>query len=167
MAKSGTKKRKTDGSSEMIPAAIQKELYALIDRLELKTIRLESIQSGRSLPINGNHGDINISSGGEVEERGGNKWLVYLFQYEVAMELKPDESSPNRRFFHIEAVFRVVYRIKKEPFEIEPGQIEQFGRLVACANVWPFWRELVQSITSRMNLPPLTLPLITPSQLQR
>ena len=27
-------------------------------------------------------------------------------------------------------------------------------------NVWPFFREFVNSITSRMNIPPLTLPLL-------
>lgn len=27
-------------------------------------------------------------------------------------------------------------------------------------NVWPFFRELVHSITTRMNIPPLTLPLL-------
>lgn len=27
-------------------------------------------------------------------------------------------------------------------------------------NVWPFFREIVNSMTSRMNIPPLTLPLL-------
>lgn len=57
----------------------------------------------------------------------------------------------------IESVFIVVFEstssINDEFFEI-------YKEISLPLNVWPFFRELVNSITSRMNIPPLTLPLL-------
>ena len=39
------------------------------------------------------------------------------------------------------------------------AQIKAFGRTNGMLNVWPYWREFVQSATMRAGLPPLTLPL--------
>jgi len=40
-----------------------------------------------------------------------------------------------------------------------------FGRLNGIYNVWPYWREYVQSTVARLGLPPLTLPLMTGASL--
>jgi preprotein translocase subunit SecB len=42
---------------------------------------------------------------------------------------------------------------------IEPFDIKAFAKSNGMLNVWPYWREFVQSITSRAGLPPLTVPL--------
>jgi preprotein translocase subunit SecB len=34
-------------------------------------------------------------------------------------------------------------------------------------NIWPYWREYVQTTTSRLGLPPLTLPVLTGESLQK
>ncbi len=61
---------------------------------------------------------------------------------------------------HIETEFVLIYAI--ESFEGITGEsAKAFGRLNGIHNVWPYWREYVQSTTVRLGLPPLTLPPIT------
>jgi preprotein translocase subunit SecB len=38
-------------------------------------------------------------------------------------------------------------------------EIERFCNINAVYNVWPYWRELIQNISNRMEIPTLTLPL--------
>ena len=36
-----------------------------------------------------------------------------------------------------------------------------FGKMNGIHNVWPYWREYVQSVSTRAGMPPVTLPLMT------
>ena len=57
----------------------------------------------------------------------------------------------------IEATFLLTYAIENEgPTEREA---EAFAAATATYNVWPYWREFVQSMTTRMGLPGITIPL--------
>ncbi len=67
--------------------------------------------------------------------------------------------------FRIDANYGVMYRMESLP-DFTPEQINGFGQVLGLSNVWPFWREFVQSITARMGFPPLTLPIIRPAQMQ-
>ena len=40
-------------------------------------------------------------------------------------------------------------------------EAECFAKINGVYNAWPYWREFVQHCTTRMGLPPLTLPLMT------
>lgn len=64
-----------------------------------------------------------------------------------------------RTVFKISASFHLVYEL---PSELKPDRSEilAFAQTNAVYNAWPYWREFVQSMTSRMNVPPLTLPLL-------
>ena len=62
--------------------------------------------------------------------------------------------------FRIEAEFILRYSIDAtDGFDDE--HVKAFGWLNGIHNAWPYWREYVQSITVRLGLPPLTLPLMT------
>ena len=61
----------------------------------------------------------------------------------------------------VEAMFVAVYRLPN--FEgIAQENIDAFGEMNGIYNVWPYWREFVQSMTVRMGLPPLTVPVFRP-----
>lgn len=70
----------------------------------------------------------------------------------------PDNAQEALR---IEALFVVDYSVpslgglKKQNFDA-------FGQMNGVYNVWPYWREFVQSMTVRMGLPPLTVPVFRP-----
>jgi hypothetical protein len=55
----------------------------------------------------------------------------------------------------------LVYSFPKE-MEPVPGadELKAFADTNAVMNCWPYWRELVQSNVSKMNLPPLVVPLL-------
>jgi preprotein translocase subunit SecB len=54
--------------------------------------------------------------------------------------------------------FEAAYTLPEEKrFSIK--QLNAFASTNALLNVWPYWRELVQSFTTRAGLPALTLPL--------
>ena len=57
----------------------------------------------------------------------------------------------------IEGTFIVVF---ESEHEINDDFFEIYKEISLPLNVWPFFRELVNSTTSRMNIPPLTLPLL-------
>ena len=45
---------------------------------------------------------------------------------------------------------------------IEQEHLDSFGRLNGIHNAWSYWREYVQSITTRMGIPALTVPVFNP-----
>lgn len=59
---------------------------------------------------------------------------------------------------HIEATFQLDYRLPSFA-GLRKVNVEAFGELNGVFNVWPYWREFVQSTTVRMGLPPLTIPV--------
>jgi len=65
--------------------------------------------------------------------------------------------------FHIAAVFGVTFRSLEASFSDDAGG--EFGKTVGVHIVWPYWREFVQSMTSRMSLPPLRIPLVNAAKL--
>ena len=70
--------------------------------------------------------------------------------------LQVKEPNSDRAAVSIEAVFRLSFSTKTRPTE-EFFEIYQSRSLKL--NSWPYFREFIQSMTSRMNIPPLTLPL--------
>ncbi len=67
---------------------------------------------------------------------------------------KPKSKS---RYVQIDATFMVSLS-SKEPFTQEFFEI--YKEVSLQLNTWPFFREFVHSATARMNIPPLTLPLL-------
>jgi hypothetical protein len=39
-------------------------------------------------------------------------------------------------------------------------ELQAFANTSALMNCWPYWRELVQNMVARMNLPPFVVPLL-------
>ena len=64
--------------------------------------------------------------------------------------------SKNKTLLNIKAVYEIVYAKNKE---ISEEYIDAFANLNVPVNVWPFFRELCYSLTSRIGIQPLTLPV--------
>ena len=69
-----------------------------------------------------------------------------------------DADEGDRPVLSINAVFFASYRLKKEFSEQE---IDAFARVGSAYNCWPFWREYVHGSCCRLQIPPLTAPLMT------
>jgi hypothetical protein len=64
----------------------------------------------------------------------------------------------------IEASFGVLY-VVNSPVGLDLEQLSGSISSTALGNAWPYWREFVQSMTTRMGLPPLRVPLLRPDQM--
>lgn len=63
-----------------------------------------------------------------------------------------------KTFLDIEATFLLLYSVKSVE-GLDDEALSSFAHLNGTYNAWPYWREFVQSMTSRMDLPPLTIPV--------
>ena len=64
------------------------------------------------------------------------------------------------KFVQIVAEFILEYSFDKST-PITDEIATAFGRMNGVHNVWPYWREYVQSISMKVGLRPITLPLMT------
>ena len=60
----------------------------------------------------------------------------------------------------IQAEYVLDYTVDSKE-DVGDEHIDAFSRINGVYNVWPYWREYVQSTTVRLGAPPLTLPLLT------
>lgn len=67
--------------------------------------------------------------------------------------------SPDKIVMSIEASFCTSYVLKPNE-EFNPADIEHFAKINPIYNTWSYWREFVQSMTTRMGFPALTIPLL-------
>jgi hypothetical protein len=66
---------------------------------------------------------------------------------------------------HVSADFILDYSLIESPVGITEEAADAFGKMNGIHNVWPYWREYVQSVSTRVGFPPLTLPLVTGASL--
>lgn len=67
-------------------------------------------------------------------------------------------SGPER--VRISCDVSIRYSFRELPVELEGAPLRHFSELNGLVNAFPYFRELVQSATSRMGLSPLVLPLL-------
>jgi preprotein translocase subunit SecB len=66
---------------------------------------------------------------------------------------------------NIAATFGILYGVDSID-DFAPETVATFMPSVGLGHAWPYWREFVQSMTTRMGLPPLRIPLLKPDELQ-
>lgn len=88
-------------------------------------------------------------------ERGDDDWIGYQFDFSWQV----GEKDADEPLFTGLAQYQLVYE-HPEDFAFEDDEAEAFGQTSVQLTVHPFVRELVQSLTTRAGLPPLTIPTI-------
>lgn len=95
----------------------------------------------------------------ETRESQRDRLFVYvslLFDANVA----PLELA-ERRVVELSATFLAVYRIEG-PASFPEDALQYFADLNGTYNVWPYWRELVQTFTGRAGLSGIVIPVFKP-----
>ncbi len=72
--------------------------------------------------------------------------------------LPAEDSHESLPALDLRATAELLYRVNEGP-ELDAGALDEFARVNAPFNAWPFWREFVQSAFARLNLPASPLPL--------
>ena len=95
-------------------------------------------------------------------QSGDKEWFEYSFFYAVGIRLIESNESKEKEgenvapLVEITSIFNAVYRSAEK---IENNVIEEFSKDNVGYHVWPYWREFVQSASTRLNIPPLETPL--------
>ena len=105
---------------------------------------------------------IRYSIQSKTQSEPEKKKIFVNARFEVSSDADPGE----KKLLSIQAVFVVSYDIDSLD-GLEPENLDAFGRMNGVYNLWPYWREYVQSTTSRLGFPPLTLPVLTGDSLQK
>jgi hypothetical protein len=70
-------------------------------------------------------------------------------------ELDPDDPPD----VHVVAAYELSYSLS-EGEELSDRDLQHFAVFNARFNAWPYWRELAQTATQRMRIPPLVIPVL-------
>ncbi|NHB89624.1 MULTISPECIES: hypothetical protein [Photorhabdus] len=86
----------------------------------------------------------------------------YIFEYSVGIRLlkvdslSSEESESEDVTVGIEVVFDATYLSETK---LTGDELKAFSENNVAFNVWPYWREYVQSACSRMGIPQINIPL--------
>lgn len=128
------------------------------DRVDLQSVKLLacSCKQKPKCPSGRKAFDITGNSRFEVDKE---KNLIGVFIRFVLNAFGEEvERKKGNSFLNIEATFLLLYNIKSLE-DLDDETFRSFAEVNGTYNAWPYWREFVQSITSRMELPPLTVPV--------
>ena len=134
---------------EFEPKLSPKEYSDILDKLELRGISIDKLEAVVDRKAISNAKELSI----EIEESSDyevdNNLIVHA-RLKALCKLQKTEC------FSIEAVYSLVFDADEE---ISSEFFDIFKVLNLPLTIWPFFRELVNSTTSRMGVPALTLPL--------
>ena len=84
---------------------------------------------------------------------------------QVGFGLKSQDAKQTKagnRGFCVRATYEATYDFKTDPPppEMRDFFFEGFAGISAVHHLWPFWRELIHSLTQRFGMDPIAMPLI-------
>lgn len=155
-AKKVSKKASQKAARKRAPSPETKE--SVFENLTLKGIRLIKVQSELQIT----DGKVPIET--EVEMKGScgpsadmKAILVDGFVATISRPKEPGENPSILRIqVHYQAVYHTAENVEVESFAPRAEELCTFGMMA----MWPYIRELIQSISLRMTVPAITLPII-------
>ncbi|WP_305457925.1 hypothetical protein [Photobacterium leiognathi] len=137
--------------------------------LKIKTVYLQNsfIELAEDVDMN-DLGDTSISvqsfkGVSKIREAGfeddDQTWWEYHFHFAAGIRLVDDQIEQDEDvtpLVEIKGTFSAKY---ESPERLTQEQIEAFSEKNVGFNVWPYWREYVQSSCMRLNIEPIEVPL--------
>jgi hypothetical protein len=124
----------------------------IIQGIELKSISLKECDAYLNADLNA-PGDLKIGIKEEADYKLKEENLVHIFHRYTIDARKPNSKS---RYIKLGIVFLI--RITSEE-TFTDDFFEIYKQVSLHLNTWPYLREYVNQMTSRMSVPPITLPL--------
>ena len=123
-----------------------------------KNLSLKSIQLLDSVV----HRDLKYKPGGNLEGRTKHELFLLekqnLFYTKNTIYIESEKNKGKKSSFFIEAVYLTYFHVEEKFYDKEV--ITEFAKQRSVSFVWPYFREFVSNMTSRMGLPALTLDLL-------
>lgn len=144
-----------------------------ISLLELRKINLESLRCEKNKDFSRASVSIDVALDYEVDEAQQKdlqimvpfKFRVKAFANETNEEKDIDAIEALDTLFNIEMKLLLIYYLDidevdtKEVVQDYSDVLEAFAERNVTINAWPYVRETVQSLTNKMGLPSLVIPL--------
>ena len=136
-----------------MPNKISPEEYQeILGGLELLNIKLIKLTSALDEEYFDQTMNIKINDDAKFEIKKENL-ITIINTYNI--NLKSD--NKDKEALKIKIGYEISFSCKKE---FTKEFFEVYKKISLPLNIWPFVRELINSLTSRMNIPPITLPLL-------
>jgi hypothetical protein len=136
--------------SKQLPPEKYREILDSIHLMEISLIEVSSTVS-RSALLNMEHPKFRIRDSFSMDH--AKDFYRLKGAYSVDVPVKGRGKNP----LEIKATYSVRF---SGPENIPEEFWIIYKEMVLPIQLWPYFRELVQSMTARMNIPPLTLPVI-------
>jgi hypothetical protein len=136
----------------LLDRATHDEARKLIACAQLTSIRFVKFALSLELGENSSSEEVELSTSSKSTGSISATGMTLIF------DLRVRGKSRDRNVMDISGRVEARYDLpdSEPPTEL---QIKAFAKTNGMLNVWPYWREYVQSATLRAGLPPLTLPL--------
>ncbi len=134
-----------------------KQISRLIAAAQIEDIRLveASVRSRVRSPKDVGSVDFIVRPNASLKERWEDGTFFVLATIEARLVSSERAEDPA---VLVRAEFELKYKLPKD-ISASKRDLNAFAEMNGVFNVWPYWREFIQSMVTRMNLPPLTLPL--------
>ncbi len=129
------------------------EYNKILKNIELMNISI--IKTQAEIDRNIVSGKLNINTKSRVKFTQDDKSLNVIYSYNLLLFI-PEK---NVKVALIKVNFEIIF-IKLKKIEISQDFFEIFKEVSLKYTLWPYFREFVQNMILRMNLPPLTLPMV-------
>jgi preprotein translocase subunit SecB len=141
-----------------VPPDVLKQVAEVIPKVEVRDIRVTGLTCAlKSLPESS---QVAVTLGNKVEAAQlEDNVLVVRVHYSITAKVQEAATD----FMAMSVTFQLTYEGEKLN-EIDEEKWTSFADVNAVFNSWAYLRELVQSISSRMGIPPLMLPLLKTRQ---
>lgn len=142
---------------EQVSTDLLRKVSEVAARVEIRDIRLVKIAASLSdpLPESGQTIAVELDHGVKADVIDSSTLLAQV-RFTLAAKASIEAEKP---FVEIGATFQLLYQ-GENIGDIPHQSWSSFASVNAVHNAWPYLRELVQSISSRMSVPPLTVPLL-------
>lgn len=135
--------------SETKPKITPEEYRKVLAGIQLREVYLKSSSFDVNREKFGQNIDVKIDSSADYKKQDDNVNIFHSYKLRA--------SKGKNSVVKIDCTFSIIVS-SSEKFTDEFFDVYKNTSL--NMSIWPYFRELVQNFTSRMNIPPLTLPLI-------
>lgn len=129
------------------------EYFGILKNLDLRNISLESVNTEKDTEYTSQKLGIRMTDRTKFIQSTN---LLNVLQTFTLVAKAEDKEKPA---FKLKAVYKLEFQIK-EHVDLSEEFKKMFSGGSAGIIIWPYLRELIQGILTRMDMPPLTLPMI-------
>lgn len=140
-----------------LPLSKRKLAQPVLARAELRDVRLLNCSVKHTLKAAKFSKEVSLSVNGNtsIDEESRHIEIQAIFSLTATAKGDPKQA------LHMEFAYALLYEVDSLD-GLENRHFEEFTRWIALNNAFPYAREFVQSMTMRLGLHPIKLPLFRP-----